>query len=112
MPAARVLSYEAFPVIGDLEDKPGIFDAEIDRNAGAMGVARDVVDRLLEDEKNAAAHIDAEPDTLVAFWRGEVQLHTRQGENILSVATHPANKIEQRIVLRVDSPHYVAHCCD
>src|SRR5262245_47497329 len=72
-------------------------------------MADDVVDRLLEDQKDLASHIRPDLEVQLVPRRAESELDAARSEDVAGEAPHALVEVAQLVALRVDYPDDVAH---
>src|SRR5262245_6135191 len=69
-------------VVRHPEREPWSFDGQLDLDTRAAGVARGVVDRLLEHEEEVAPHLDVDPQRPVRFRGRKVDGDALRGKHL------------------------------
>src|SRR5919204_1823292 len=107
---ARVAQAPA--VVAQPQRHRAALDPERDVGLPAPGMARDVVDRLLEDEEDFAADFGADSHVLFRVGRVEAELYVACGEAVAGEPAHPLREVAQVVTPGVHRPDDVAHRVD
>src|ERR1039457_340821 len=96
------LRIEPPAVVDDLQDYSFAFDSQIDLDDGSPGMARHVVDGLLEHEKQLAAYIRFQFAASICVGRVEPGFDFTGAQYIRGEAAHAQDQVIQRIALGID----------
>src|SRR5262249_13953004 len=105
----RMLSVEPLTVILNRESKPASLGRKLYTGLCAIGMADDVVDRLLEDQEDLASHIRPHLQAPLPLRSAESKLDAARGEHVAGESPHALREVAQLVALGVDDPNDVAH---
>src|ERR1700722_3763950 len=100
---------EAPAIVGEAQYQPAPVQSQLDIHLTAAGMARRVVQALLENEENLAADVGVDVGILFRARRLKPDLHAVVAEEVAGKPAHAVCQIVQPVLFRVDRPHDVAH---
>src|SRR6266446_3469567 len=100
---------EAWTIVQNFERKPSVFELQVDLRLRALRMPRDIVDGLLENEKDLAAQVCSNFQSLVLSGRGKAKLNLSGSEQVAGEATHAVYEIAKMILVRIYGPYDVTH---
>src|SRR6266536_767838 len=72
-------------------------------------VSHDVVNTLLEDQKNLAAHIGAKIQIALGVGRFKLKVNIARSQYIARKTSHSLGQVGQMIFMRIDGPNDITH---